>query len=411
MDMQHILKEYNLPTTGLIGIDKFVLKYPIKERAKIKQFLKEQSLSEITKKIPHKVIHMLKIVAPPNSYQVDIMFLPTFTKQNKGYNAILIFIEITSRKAFAYPLKTQKMSEIIPIYKKFIEQQKPYQIQSDDEFSAKEFLKVSLDNNIIVQTDVANNDHIIKGSDKLGIIDRFIYTLRGLLNKYFTIHNTTNWIDIYNDIINNYNSTTHSALYNKTPNEVFTNNLIGAKLHNTNLEQNEITKIITHEYKPGDSVRIVMKKDTFDKAQTRYSDEIYTIVEKVHNKYKVKNSKGEILKRMIKPSELLLTTGIVTQVENKAKNKVKAAKKEHQFDLKQKKEGIDTTKIVTDKTRPKNKIEKEEFIVEKITEDAIDKNTNRKIYKVYWQGYATPTWESYKNIKDTKAYEVYLNNR
>ena len=51
------------------------------------------------------------------------------------------------------------------------------------------------------------NDH-----KKLGIVDRAVRTLRGMINKYMVAYNTSEYIDVLNDIVQNYNNTYHSGI-------------------------------------------------------------------------------------------------------------------------------------------------------------------------------------------------------
>ena len=50
------------------------------------------------------------------------------------------------------------------------------------------------------------NDH-----HKLGIIDRFIRTLRGMINKYQSAYKTTRYINILVELVDNYNNSYHSG--------------------------------------------------------------------------------------------------------------------------------------------------------------------------------------------------------
>ena len=51
---------------------------------------------------------------------------------------------------------------------------------------------------------------------KLGIIDRFVRTLRDRINKYLEMHNTTKYIDVLPEIIKGYNNSYHSGIKKNT---------------------------------------------------------------------------------------------------------------------------------------------------------------------------------------------------
>ena len=51
-----------------------------------------------------------KIIAGPYSYQMDIMFIKQFAQLNNRYDSILNIVEITTKKAYSYPLKFKSSS-------------------------------------------------------------------------------------------------------------------------------------------------------------------------------------------------------------------------------------------------------------------------------------------------------------
>jgi len=59
-----------------------------------------------------------KITGPPGSYQIDLIFLPKYRSSNRGVTTFLLLVEIPSRKAFAYPIKSKKPSDILDAYEK-----------------------------------------------------------------------------------------------------------------------------------------------------------------------------------------------------------------------------------------------------------------------------------------------------
>jgi hypothetical protein len=116
----------------------------------------------------------------------------------------------------------------------------------------------------------------------LGILNRFIRTLRDLLSNGDSIRH----------IVDLYNNSPHIALGKETPNKMtpsLEEKYIQQKIHKTRslLEQR-------HPYKTGDRVRIVLKRDLFDKSRSRVSTVAYTIDSKEGNQYLIRALDGSI---------------------------------------------------------------------------------------------------------------------
>ena len=140
-----------------------------------------------------------KITAPPDCYQIDVVNFPSYVKKVNKYNKFLVLIEILSRQAFVYPLRSNKMTDIIEAYEEFIDEVngKVVSIEGDDEFNNKSFQAYNDELGVVVISDVAKDDHITKFGDKLGSkLDtklqvkfgiKFRIKLRGKLTNKFGI--------------------------------------------------------------------------------------------------------------------------------------------------------------------------------------------------------------------------------
>ncbi len=95
-----------------------------------------------------------------------------------------------------------------------------------------------------------------------------------------------------------YNNSSHRTLNDKTPNQVFKDydDLIARHL-NDSLQNQQLYKSVP--FSDGDIVRILEKKEKFDKEMQKNSKEIYTIDNKKGYKILVNGEKK------LKPSELL----------------------------------------------------------------------------------------------------------
>ena len=254
---------------------------------------------------------LLKITGPPGSYQLDLVFLPKYRSSNGGIISFLFLVEIPSRKAFAYPIKSRKSEAILDAYEQFIKEQDGnlISVTGDNEFN-KEWFKAFNDvMNINVFTGVAKDDHISKQSDRLGIVDRGVRTIRKLMNKYILINNSTRWSKWLPEIISIYNDTPHSSLNDMTPNEANADINGMKKRHREEVEENlglnsSASKDLSITL--GDIVRILEAKETFAKEGPRFSKALYEVCKKDKFKWRVKPEAGGLmLRRKFATTDLL----------------------------------------------------------------------------------------------------------
>jgi len=298
-------KLYKDPTFGLASKDKFVKKVralhkeiPVKT---IKEFISNQSLQQQTSAKPFK--GYFKIVAKPNSFQIDIFFMERYKKYNKNISAFFIAVDILSRKMYVKPIKDKTTSSIISACKSFLDTHKVNRLFGDNEFKNKEVVSFLQSKGVDVVTGVSKNDHISKGN-RLGIVDSATRTIKKYLRNYMVENNKAKFIDVLDSLVENYNNTPHSSLDNKTPNDVYDdidaqqNIYEDAMEHNIKLERNIDLEI-------GDYVRKVVGKSSFEKEKTTFSKEIYVIFDKKGYKYKLITQDGEDVKGLYKYFELL----------------------------------------------------------------------------------------------------------
>ena len=74
-----------------------------------------------TEKIGYKPkeLDYAPILAVEHSYQMDIMFMKEIASLNNRYDSILNIVEITTRKAYAYPLRYKRSDDVYVEFMKF----------------------------------------------------------------------------------------------------------------------------------------------------------------------------------------------------------------------------------------------------------------------------------------------------
>ncbi len=282
-------------------------------KTEVDDYLDSKEVYQVFKTKPRKT--KLKITAPPYSFQIDIVILPKYKISNAGITKFLLLIDILSRKIFAYPLKTATMDNVIDKYLKFLEDvdEPVNSIAGDDFFNSKKFQEVNDKLYIQVYTDVAKNDHLIKGGgDKLGILDRSVRTIKSLITKYILEHKTTKWTSFLQDVVDLYNDTPNSGIGNKTPNELFDDYDYALSLHENQKKYNE-KEFKKTKIQIGNTVRVALGRGTFEKEKQKFSSEIYKVASIQGYRFILQDEEGKELKRKYRADELL----VVKRVEER----------------------------------------------------------------------------------------------
>ena len=254
-------------------------------------------------------------------HSTDLVDMSQYSKMNRGYKYIFTNIDVFSKVAYAFPLKTKKILDIKDCIEKIFKNNKPKYVWSDKEpaFFSKEMQKFFKDNNVKIYH---TNSHL-----KAVVIERFNRSLRELMMKEFAKNNNTIWYNILPKLIRIYNNRYHSTIKMK-PIEVNKNN---EKCIKENIYIYDKTNK-NPKFKIGDLVRISLKKrPIFDKPSSniKWSEELF----KVHSinrlnviTYKIKDLNNEIIKGIFYERELQLTKNIsevyiIEKIIRKNKNK------------------------------------------------------------------------------------------
>ena len=202
-------------------------------------------------------------------HSTDLVDMSQYSKINKGYRYIFTNIDVFSKYAYAFPLKSKKIQDIKPCFEKIFKDNKPKYIWSDKEpaFLSKEMQKFFKDNNVKIYH---TNSHL-----KAVVIERFNRSLRELMMKEFVKNNNTIWYNILPKLIKIYNNRFHSTIKMK-PIDVNKNN---QKYIKENIyTYNKTSK--NPKFKINDLVRISLKRrNLFDKpsANIKWSEELFKI--------------------------------------------------------------------------------------------------------------------------------------
>ena len=263
-------------------------------------FTMEDLSQELNKPTINKFERQKIIVNHINEiHSTDLVDMSQYSKINKGYKYIFTNIDVFSKIAYAYPIKSKKTRDIKPCFEKIFKNNKPKFIWSDKEsaFLSKEMQQFFKDNNVKIYH---TNSHL-----KAVVIERFNRSLRELMMKEFVKNNNTIWFNILPNLIKIYNNRYHSTIKMK-PIQV---NKSNEKYIKENIyTYNKTSKI--PKFKINDLVRISLKRrPIFDKPSSniKWSEELF----KIHsiNKsnvitYEIKDLNDEIIDGIFYEREL-----------------------------------------------------------------------------------------------------------
>ena len=255
-------------------------------------------------------------------HSCDLVDMVKYSKVNRGYKYIFTNIDIFSKYAFAFPIKSKKISDIKPCFEKIFKERKPKYIWSDQEssFFSKEMLKFFEDNNVKIYHTYSNL--------KAVVIERFNRSLRELMMKAFVKNDNTVWYNILPELIKKYNNRFHNTIKDKPININKTNE----KLIKNTVYNHDITNK-KPKYKINDLVRISLRRrELFDKpnGNIKWSEELF----KIHSidksniiTYKIKDLNNEIIKGIFYEKELQKTRNtsneyIIEKILKTNKNKI-----------------------------------------------------------------------------------------
>ena len=225
--------------------------------------------------------------------QMDLVDMGKYKNQNKGYYWILTAVEILSRYGFAIPVYRKDTKNMTKAVNLLLEEFKkrfgkyPEVAQFDE---GKEFYNVGV-RDLLQKHDVR---YFSTNSDrKAAIVERFNRTLKTMMWKYFYSKGTHNWVDVIDELTNNYNHTRHSSILMRP-----------ADVSKSNKDQVWITlyghglgKFPLPKFRVDDTVRITKYKNIFTKGyEANFTEEIFKVVKVFRgdpNMYEIESHDGE----------------------------------------------------------------------------------------------------------------------
>ena len=279
-------------------------------RKEASEFLKKQSLYQLTNDTHHVINKPLRPKEKLQQIHLDLVDFARYSAQNRQYKYVLSFIDGFTKKCFLRGLKHKTLEDTIEALDNIIQESgKPRKIISDlgGEFSLDAWGR---QNNVII---IHSRSYQPETNGQVENLNRQI---RKILRAFFVRNNSTNWIDNLQEVQDNLNSNRHSVT-KQTPNSLFETNNEGNKLKARLRIDERAKKILSKEkdyFRVGDLVRIKMsalkskvRKMIKDKDKkfiiVTYTPEVYRIYQIIRNnnigfentRYLVKHLDGRVL--------------------------------------------------------------------------------------------------------------------
>ena len=242
-------------------------------------------------------------------WAADLVDMQAFSKFNRGTKYLLAVIDVFSKYGWLVPLKNKTGKSVATALKKIFKGRKPKKMWVD---KGKEFYNKEVQSLVEIYS--------TENEEKSSVVERWNRTMKEKMWKYFSINSTSVYIDVLDELVDEYNDTKHSST-KLTPIEA------SKKKNKTrvwmNLYPNHEVKTIKPKFSIGDTVRINKKKKTFEKGYTpRWTEEVFTITAVQRTSpvtYKIGDYNGDDIRGTFYEPELQKTSQEIYRIEKVVK--------------------------------------------------------------------------------------------
>ena len=232
---------------------------------KVNEFLKSQDAYTLHKRTRKPKFRRTLVFKPRDLWQIDLLDMQKYSKENDGYRYICVIIDCFSRYVWVKPLKNKTGKATVKALALLLMNERPKLIQADQ---GTEFFNRDVKRMLEAFGPKLYHTYTDK---KAAIVERVQRTLRGRLGRSFTKRGNFKWIDKIDDIVTAYNNTHHSSIKMKPAD--------ADEEHIANIFFNSLPNLKkTIKFSNGDRVRILIKKNQFAKEfEKSWSEEIFKI--------------------------------------------------------------------------------------------------------------------------------------
>lgn len=242
-------------------------------------------------------------------FQIDLMVLnPTMARLNRG-GFLLLCLDAFSRRLFARVLKSKRGKDVAEALHSIIKENNSIPPRNCLSDSGSEFRNSHVQD-LFKRYNI--NHFLASGTNKSGLIERVIRTLREKIGPYMTHFNTRLFLPKLTSFVSAYNNRHHSALpKGMTPNDVTLKNELKVWKHQfANYFRRAPGYYSKPRYRVGQVVRISKLLGTFKKSSDpTFTQEKFRITHVLHTypiTYKIVDLEGEEILGALYESEIQL---------------------------------------------------------------------------------------------------------
>ena len=253
-------------------------------------------------------------------WAADLVDMQSFSKFNNGIKYLLMVIDVFSKYGWIVPLKSKTGVDVANALSKIFDERsdlgerRPVKMWTD---KGKEFYNKHV-------KDLGVQLYSTENEEKSSVVERWNRTMKEKMFKYFSANSTRKYINILDEMVNNYNNTKHSSI-KMTPVEASDKKNKNRVWMNLN---GKATNPVKPKFSVGDKVRITKKKTVFEKGYTpRWTEEVFTVSQVQYTDpptYKISDYHGEEIQGTFYEQEMQKTNQDIFRIEKiirKQKNK------------------------------------------------------------------------------------------
>lgn len=304
----------------------------IKSGAEIKRFINDQNTTQAHKPIIERKDRSGFILADTayQSWQCDLIDYKKYARKNKGCNWCFVAIDVYTRFAVCVPVKTKSPNDTVLGLKSIPHLNHMKRITHDMGKEWEGVFDKFVKTNNIVSTSYNSKIH-----RPLAIIDRFCRTLKSIIARHMTDEHTTNWVNVIDRIVSQYNNSPHASLGEIKPKDAANNKrvkLINDLKQGWNLLYYNVIIPKKYPIHVGSLVRTIIQKNDFSKGyEQTYSKTVHTVTEKNGMMFTLDNGTEWYIK------DLQLVSDNAKKIETREKD---TAEKKAKQQRKLRKEGL-----------------------------------------------------------------------